>query len=128
VVTAGRPQRSKGVYQDRDGARWDQAVTRSSLNHWPPRKTNECGNMRQRSHAMSQVSTQEFDRLGLRVHDFLAGVPLHDVWAVDLPRTRPGITLTEFLRAAGGCPFSLPAGRARTRKYSSLYRTASWLG
>jgi hypothetical protein len=58
---------------------------------------------------MSQVSTQEFERLGLRVHEFLAGVPPHDVWAVDLPRTRPGITLDEFLRAAGGCPFPLPA-------------------
>jgi hypothetical protein len=45
---------------------------------------------------MPQISTQEFERLPLRVHDFLAGVPLHDVWAVDLPRTRSGITLDEF--------------------------------
>jgi hypothetical protein len=37
---------------------------------------------------MPQISTQEFERLPLRVHDFLAGVPLHDVWAVDLPRAR----------------------------------------
>ena len=37
---------------------------------------------------MPQISTQEFERLPLRVHGFLAGVPLHDVWAVDLPRTR----------------------------------------
>jgi hypothetical protein len=36
----------------------------------------------------------------LRVHTFLAGVPLHDVWAVDLPHWRAGITLDEFLRAA----------------------------
>jgi hypothetical protein len=50
---------------------------------------------------MPQISTQEFERLPLRVHDFLAGVPLHDVWAIDLPRTRSGITLHEFLRAAG---------------------------
>ena len=49
---------------------------------------------------------QEFERLPLRVHDFLAGVPLHDVWAVDLPRVRPGITLDEFLRAAGARPFT----------------------
>ncbi len=53
---------------------------------------------------MPQVSTQEFERLPLRVHEFLAGVPLHDVWAVDLPRARSGITLDEFLRAAGGLP------------------------
>jgi hypothetical protein len=54
---------------------------------------------------MPQVSAQEFERLPLRVHDFLAGVPLHDAWAVDLPRTRPGITLDAFLRATGARPF-----------------------
>jgi hypothetical protein len=53
---------------------------------------------------MPQISTQEFERLPLRVHDFLAGVPLHDVWAVDLPRMRSGIALNEFLRAAGAWP------------------------
>jgi uncharacterized protein DUF2867 len=55
---------------------------------------------------MPQISTHEFERLPLRVHDFLAGVPLHDVWAVDLPRRRSGITLAEFLRAAGASPFT----------------------
>src|SRR5215468_10577050 len=50
---------------------------------------------------MPQISTQEFERLPLRVHDFLAGVPLHDVWAIDLRHTRPGITLDEFSRSAG---------------------------
>jgi Protein of unknown function (DUF2867) len=53
---------------------------------------------------MPQISIQEFGRLPLRVHDFLAGVPLHDVWAVDLPRLRSGITLDEFLRTARACP------------------------
>src|SRR5262244_1480182 len=55
---------------------------------------------------MPQISAQEFERLPLRVHDLLAGVPLHDVWAVDLPRVRSGITLDEFLRAAGARPFT----------------------
>lgn len=55
--------------------------------------------------SMPRISRQEFERVPLRVHEFLAGVPLHDVWAVDLPRTRSGITLDEFLRAAGGRPF-----------------------
>jgi hypothetical protein len=55
---------------------------------------------------MPQISTPEFERLPLRVHDFLAGVPLHDAWAVDLPRPRSGITLDEFLRAAGAVPFT----------------------
>src|SRR5262245_7310698 len=53
---------------------------------------------------MPRISPREFERLPLRVHQFLAGVPLHDVWAVDLPRARSGITLNEFLRAAGGLP------------------------
>jgi len=42
---------------------------------------------------MPHVSAREFERLPLRVHEFLHGVPLHDVWAVDLPHTRAGITL-----------------------------------
>jgi hypothetical protein len=49
---------------------------------------------------MPQISTQEFEQLPLRVHTFLAGVPLHDVWSVDLPRWRAGVTLDEFLRTA----------------------------
>ena len=49
---------------------------------------------------MPQISEREFERLPLRAHQFLAGVPLHDVWAVDLPSPRAGITLDEFLRAA----------------------------
>jgi len=57
---------------------------------------------------MPQISTQEFERLPLRVHDFLADVPLHDVWAVDLPRRRAGITLDQFLRAASARPCTLP--------------------
>jgi hypothetical protein len=46
-----------------------------------------------------QVSDREFERLPLRVHTILAGVPLHDAWAIDLPHSRAGITLDEFLRA-----------------------------
>jgi hypothetical protein len=53
-----------------------------------------------------QISEQEFERLPLRVHAFLAGVPLHDVWATDLPRSRAGITLDEFLRVASGRLFT----------------------
>jgi hypothetical protein len=49
---------------------------------------------------MPQISAQEFERLRLRVHDFLADVPLHDVWVIDLPRTRSGITLAELLATA----------------------------
>ena len=54
---------------------------------------------------MPQIPVHEFERLPLRVHDFLVGVPIHDVWAVDLPRKRSGITLDEFFR--GGNPLLL---------------------
>src|SRR5262252_8007660 len=57
---------------------------------------------------MPQISRQQFEQLPLRVHDLLAGVPLHDVWAVDLPRARSGITLNEFLRATSLASCTLP--------------------
>ena len=56
---------------------------------------------------MPQISALEFERLPLRVHAFLAGVPLHDVWAVDLPGTRSGITLDEFLHMRAAHPYIL---------------------
>ncbi|HKZ08065.1 MAG TPA: DUF2867 domain-containing protein [Methylomirabilota bacterium] len=54
---------------------------------------------------MPRVPPGELDGLLLRAHAVLAGVPLHDAWAVDLPRWRAGITLDEFLRTTGGLPF-----------------------
>jgi hypothetical protein len=57
--------------------------------------------MRRTLTAEMQIAREEFERLPLRVHAFLTGVPLHDVWVVDLPRTRGGITLAEFLRRTG---------------------------
>jgi Protein of unknown function (DUF2867) len=76
---------------------------------------------------MPQISTQEFERLPLRVHDVLAGVPLHDVWAVDLPRARPGITLDEFLRAAGALPFTpSPVVRALLKIRLFVGRLLGW--
>src|SRR5205807_7493713 len=58
-----------------------------------------------RRSAVPQISTQEFEQLPLRVHSFLAGVPLHDVWSVDLPRWRAGVTLDDFLRTASNRKF-----------------------
>jgi hypothetical protein len=76
---------------------------------------------------MPQISTQEFERLPLRVHGFLAGVPLHDVWAVDLPRARSGITLDEFLRAASGRLFTLsPVARALLNIRLFVGRPLGW--
>jgi hypothetical protein len=74
---------------------------------------------------MPQISTQEFERLPLRVHDFLAGVTLHDVWAVDLPRARSGITLDEFLRTASPRPFTTPV-RALLNIRLSVGRLLGW--
>ena len=45
---------------------------------------------------MPKISPREFLDLPLRVHSFLKDVPLHDVWIVDLPGGREGITLQEF--------------------------------
>ena len=66
---------------------------------------------------MPQISPAEFYALPLRVHTLLAGVPLHDVWAVDLPAHRDGVTLSEFLRRAsqGGINRLPPAARALIR-------------
>ena len=50
---------------------------------------------------MPQISPEEFYALPLRVHTFLADIPLHDVWAVDLPAYSEGVTLCEFLRRSG---------------------------
>jgi hypothetical protein len=52
---------------------------------------------------MPQASIQEFERLPLRVHSFLSGIPLHDAWFVDLPHWRAGVTLDDFLRTGGNC-------------------------
>lgn len=49
---------------------------------------------------MPRISSAEFSALPLRVNTLLAGVPLHDAWAVDLPRLRDGVTLKDVLRRA----------------------------
>ena len=78
---------------------------------------------------MPQISTREFERLPLRVHTFLAGVPLHDVWAVDLPRTRSGITLDEFLRTASACLLTpTPVVRALLNIRLFIGRLLGWDG
>jgi hypothetical protein len=76
---------------------------------------------------MPQIPAQEFERLPLRVHELLDGVPLHDVWAVDLPRPRPGITLNEFQRTAGALCFTLsPVARALLGIRLSIGRFFGW--
>src|SRR4029450_5328266 len=43
-----------------------------------------------------RIGSDEWNRLELRVHAPLAGVPLHDAWAVDLPGGRRGLVLTDL--------------------------------
>src|SRR5260221_1289666 len=66
---------------------------------------------------MPQISPTEFYALPLRVHTFLADVPLHDVWAVELPTHRDGVPLSEFLRRAshGGINRLPPVAHALIR-------------
>ena len=76
---------------------------------------------------MPRIAALEFERLPLRVHTFLAGVSLHDVWAVDLPRIRPGITLDEFLRTGGARPYRLsPVVRALLSVRLFIGRLLGW--
>lgn len=43
-----------------------------------------------------RITSDEWNRLDLRVHTVLAGVPLHDAWAVDLPGGRPDLALADL--------------------------------
>jgi hypothetical protein len=61
---------------------------------------------------MARISPPEFLDLPLRVHSLLHDVPLHDVWVVDLPGGREGITLQEFRNHSG-------AGRAEDLPYAA---------
>jgi Protein of unknown function (DUF2867) len=45
-----------------------------------------------------RVTREEFERLDLRAHSLLAGIPLHDVWAVDIPRGDQPRTIAELRR------------------------------
>ena len=76
---------------------------------------------------MPPISKPEFEQLPLRVHQFLAGVPLHDAWVADLPQTRSGITLAEFLGKAGAHPFKpSPATRMLLNLRFSVGRRLGW--
>jgi len=63
----------------------------------------------------------------LRVHAFLDGVPLHDAWAIDLPRPRSRTTLNAFLNEAGCLPGDVsPATRALLRIRFAVGRLLGW--
>ena len=76
---------------------------------------------------MPRISSREFERLPLRVHEFLSEVPLHDAWAIDLPWVRSGITLYEFWRTATEPPcMPPPLVRGLLKIRFSLGRLFDW--
>jgi Protein of unknown function (DUF2867) len=76
---------------------------------------------------MPKISPKEFELIPLRVHSFLAEVPLHDVWAVDLPHWRSRITLDQFLRTGGTRPYTLsPVARVLLRTRLFIGRLLGW--
>jgi hypothetical protein len=77
-----------------------------------------------------QISPTEFCKVPLRVHALLADVPLHDAWALDLPRLRAGVTLDEFLRRASQDIFGVADAKMRRLPPSAraLFRLRLLLG
>jgi hypothetical protein len=79
---------------------------------------------------MPQISQTEFYAIPLRVHTFLAHIPLHDVWAVDLPSRRNGVILAEFFRRASQDGFD--AADAKINRFPpaarALFRLRFFLG
>ena len=75
-----------------------------------------------------RASPEEYHGIPLRAHSLLAGVPLHDVWAVDLPRTRPGRTIVDLRALIAGKSLRTvnPAVRFLFALRFSLGRTFGW--
>ena len=71
----------------------------------------------------ARTTPDEYRAVALRAHSLLEDVPLHDVWAVDLPGGRPGITMLE-LRALMNVG-DLTAGNRVVR---FLFALRGWLG
>jgi hypothetical protein len=70
-----------------------------------------------------RVTSKEYAQVDLRAHSLLADVPLHDVWAVELPGGGPGRTMVD-LRAVLSVE-SLTAANAAVRL---LFGLRWWLG
>ena len=73
------------------------------------------------------VTPDELESLDLRAHGLLAGVPIHDVWAVDLPG-RPGRTILDLKKLLAGERLTAvnPAVRALFALRMGLGRLFGW--
>jgi hypothetical protein len=70
-----------------------------------------------------RATSQEYEKIDLRAHSLLAGVPIHDVWAEDLPGGGPDRTIVD-LRALVSVE-NLSEINAAVR---FLFRLRGWLG
>jgi hypothetical protein len=70
-----------------------------------------------------RVNPDEYRRINLRAHSLLDGVPLHDVWAVDLSGGAPGRTIVD-LRAL----LSLENVTTTNTAVRFLFGLRAWLG
>jgi hypothetical protein len=79
---------------------------------------------------MPRISPGAFFALPLRVNTLLADVPLHDVWAVDLPGLRAGVTLENVLRRSGRDVFGSRDAKLRALPVASraLFQLRLFLG
>jgi hypothetical protein len=70
-----------------------------------------------------RVTAKEYEGLDLRAHAFLAGVPLHDAWAIDLPGGGPDRTMADVRHLMSGDRL-----RQASRVANGLFRVRAWLG
>ena len=70
-----------------------------------------------------RVTVEEYERVDLRAHSLLADVPLHDVWAVELPGGGPDRTIVD-LRAL----LSVENLAATNGAVRFLFGLRAWLG
>ena len=70
-----------------------------------------------------RATAEDYEAIDLRAHSLLAGVPLHDVWTVELPGGGPGRTIVD-LRAV----FSIESFTAGNSAARFLFGLRAWLG
>lgn len=70
-----------------------------------------------------RIDPAEYQRLDLRAHSLLAGVPIHDVWAVDLAGGPPGRDVLDVLAV-----LDVKRLRQLTPMVKLLFSLRGWLG
>ncbi len=70
-----------------------------------------------------RATAEDYEGIDLRAHSLLAGVPLHDVWSVELPGGGPGRTIVD-LRAV----FSIESFADGNSVARFLFGLRAWLG